>query len=89
MLSYLKSVKWANAFAVAETTLLLSSVFLFGLWVIGSALFHKREAPAFNVPNIWSWSCNHRDSSDEVVNFNQICLTQVLPFPPSSDVLCF
>ena len=86
ILSYLKSVRWANTFAVAEITLLISSsVFLFGIWVIGAILFHNRQVPAFNVPNIWSWSCNHEDSSDDVVNFNQICLTQVLHQTPYSD----
>ena len=76
----MKSVKWANRFAAADATFMITaSVVFLGIWAVSAGLFHNREAPAFNVPNIWSWSCNHKGSSDDVVNFNQICLTQVSP----------
>lgn len=58
--------------------MITASVVAIGIWAISAGLFHKQDT-GFNVPNIWSWACNHKDASDESVNFNQICLTQVSP----------
>lgn len=86
LLSYLKSVKLANRLAAVNATIMITaSVVALGIWAISAGLFHKQET-GFNVPNIWSWACNHKTSSDSSVNFNQICLTQVPP--PSSPHYC-
>jgi hypothetical protein len=72
-------VKIANSFAKAEAIFYITgSVLLIIAWATSAAMFHKRVAPAFNVPNIWSWSCNHKDATVTPVDFHQICLTQVL-----------
>jgi hypothetical protein len=74
----MKSVKWANRFAAADTILMIStSVVIIGVWAISAGLFHKQPTPGFNVPNIWSWACNHKAESDDTVDFNRICITQV------------
>jgi len=76
LLSYLKSVKWANRLAGVHATIMITaSVVSLGIWAISAGLFHK-QATGFNVPSIWSWSCNHKGSSNTSINFNQICLTQ-------------
>ena len=64
------------------TISITASVVAIGIWVVSAGLFSKQSS-GFNVPNIWSWACNHESSSDSNVNFHQICLTQVIILFPS------
>jgi hypothetical protein len=83
--SYFVSVKLANCLATANAILLIgASIIFIGVWAVAAGIFHKNlnGETGFNLPNIWSWSCSHEDASDAVVNFKQICLTQVLLYLP-------
>lgn len=68
--------------------LISASLIFIAVWAISAGLFrHNLNATdGFNIPNIWSWSCSHEDASDSVVNFKQICLTQVFASKLCADV---
>ena len=83
LLSYFYSINWANRLATLNATLTITaSIVIISVWGLSAGLFHKDGTAGFNIPNIWSWSCNHRANSTDNVNFGQICVTQVTPLSP-------
>jgi len=88
MLSYLRSVKWANGLATMHTSLnIITSVVLLLLWTISTGIFNMHDQNK-SEPDLWSYSC--RKSKDTTsssssldsspINWDQYCLEQV-PLP--------
>ena len=77
LLSYLKSVKWANRFAVAHGTLSISTaLFLLVFWAISVGLFNIHDKSS--TPDLWSWSCHHKDDTGNYpLSWGQFCTEQV------------
>jgi hypothetical protein len=80
LLSYFKSVKWANRLAVAHTSLTIgASIFLLVFWAISVGIFNVHSKSSTS--DLWSWSCEKADDTEKyVINWGQYCLEQVTPF---------
>jgi len=77
LLSYLKSVQWANRFNIAHATITISvSVFLIIMWAISIGIFNYHDQSA--TPDLWSRACHQRDAGtpNGAVNWGQYCIEQ-------------
>src|ERR1700735_4690182 len=77
LLSYFKSVQWANRFNIAHATITISvSVFLIIMWAISIGIFNYHDQSA--TPDLWSRACHQRDAGipNGAVNWGQYCIEQ-------------
>jgi hypothetical protein len=77
LLSYFKSVQWANRFNIAHATITISvSVFLIIMWGISIGIFNYHDQRAS--PDLWSRACHQRDAGtpNGAVNWGQYCIEQ-------------
>jgi hypothetical protein len=80
LLSYFKSVKWANRLAIAHTSITIgASIFLLVFWAISVGVFNVHSKSSTS--DLWSWSCDKADDTEKYsINWGQYCLEQVTPF---------
>jgi hypothetical protein len=81
LLSYLKSVKWANRLTVLHTTMtVIGSLALLISWAISVGLFKFHDHEIENGdPDLWSWACAQRSAAHPAVDWEQVCIEQVHP----------
>jgi len=84
LLSYFRSIKFANRLAVFHTTFNIAvSLALLLMWVISVSLFSMHDQKA-GESDLWSWSCaKANDNASTIhVNWGQYCIEQVPPALP-------
>jgi hypothetical protein len=83
LLSYIKSVKWANRMTVVHASVTIgASIFLLVFWSISVGIFNIHSKSS--TPDLWSWSCNEAesdsddtDTEDYAIDWGQYCHEQV------------
>jgi len=77
LLSYLKSIRWANRLAVAHATISVAAgLFLLFFWALSVGIFNVHDKSG--TPDLWSHSCTQKTAgqNSSQVNWSQMCLEQ-------------
>jgi hypothetical protein len=77
LLSYLRSVKWANRLAVVHGTLTIAgSLALLIAWAISVGIFKIHDKDNHE-SDLWSWACAHSTATHPSIDWKQVCMEQV------------